>query len=179
MRLERPVKRLSHWTRLMMAYIAARIQLVVKRRMKLSNFSDVGHIRKRKGTSTKTRIIEENLLKTYFQRSGISPRTEHRQLDKDLQTKNAEHDVQGMEAEDIGDAKRKTQNDADYAGPGGHSQSANARTAASSPGVIVDSRYFIRSQQRPDCVHFRNHVACRQAGQTLPTNDSKRRTTYH
>jgi hypothetical protein len=46
---------------LMMAYIAARIQLVVKRRMNASNLEEVGQILSKKGTSMKMRINPETL----------------------------------------------------------------------------------------------------------------------
>ena len=60
-RLDAPVQRLANCTALMIAYIPARIQLVVKRRMKASNLVDVGHILSRNGTSTKMRMRPETL----------------------------------------------------------------------------------------------------------------------
>lgn len=74
-----PDTRLTHWTALMMAYMAARIQLVVNRRMKLSNFSEVGQILSRKGTSTKMRINPETLKESVLRKPVVrAPNETHR-----------------------------------------------------------------------------------------------------
>jgi len=46
--------RLSHWMIAMTIYIPARIKFVVNRRMNVSNFEEVGQMRRRSGISMKT-----------------------------------------------------------------------------------------------------------------------------
>ena len=61
-KLEAPVQRLAHWMALRAVYMAARIQFVVKRRMKASNVEDVGQMRRSQGTSIKRMTKVEALL---------------------------------------------------------------------------------------------------------------------
>lgn len=61
MRLDAPETRLTHCKALIIKYIAARMKFVVKRRMKLSNFDEVGQILRRKGISMKIRTNAETL----------------------------------------------------------------------------------------------------------------------
>lgn len=60
-KLEGWLIKLSHWIKLITPYTAARIIEVVNLRMKSSNLPLVGHMRRRKGTSTK-RIMKEHAL---------------------------------------------------------------------------------------------------------------------
>lgn len=108
-RLEAPVTRLAHWTAHIMAYIAARIQLVVKRRMKASNLADVGQMRSRKGTSMKRMMNEQALQwsEWWIVIAEIWPI---------LQADDGENDAEDG-GEDVGNAEGKAQDHAHHAGP--------------------------------------------------------------
>lgn len=95
-----------------MAYIAARIQLVVKRRMKLSNLPDVGHILRRKGTSTKMRVRPETLC-AHRRISFLQKESE----DPGLHREGTEDDPDRVERKNASDTSRETQNNGYHTSP--------------------------------------------------------------
>lgn len=102
--------RLTHWTALRMVYMLARIQLVVKRRMKPSNLEDVGQIRRRKGTSTKRMTNADALWKG---QNGVVSEG----IGLVLHAQDGEDDVHNLEGEDVGDTEGKAEDNTKHTGP--------------------------------------------------------------
>ena len=78
--------------------------------MNPSNFSDVGQIRSRKGTSTKTRTTPETLNRAVSQRTFPHYKGF-------IQADDRENNYDGIESEDVGNAKRNTKDYCQNASP--------------------------------------------------------------
>lgn len=119
-RLDAPVQRLANCTALRIAYIAARIQLVVNRRMKASNLADVGHILSRNGTSTKMRMRPETLRAVKHQflfLPYLSKLNTGRKIMADVHAYDTEDNPNRVEREDASNANGKANDDRHHTRP--------------------------------------------------------------